>query len=173
MKISEGLDGSEWGGWGVFIASQPLLAIGWFLLVMGAPDSLVRHRTVTVHCLVRATSVQPLGFWAVDRWGALSSCCTGQSGVTPDIPMPSNFCTLTSTFALFTQSVFCSRPLALVSRCSAGSLDSPVAHRTVRWIIAERARNFSMVAGSEGARLAHRTVSGAPKISTIKSFCSN
>jgi hypothetical protein len=69
----------------------------------GAPsDSPVRHRTVTVHCQVRATSAQPLGFGAVDRWGALSSCCTGQSGATPDSLVPSDFCTLTSAFALFT-----------------------------------------------------------------------
>jgi hypothetical protein len=47
---------------------------------MGAPDSLVAHRTVTVHCAVRATSARPLGFGAVDRWGALSFCCIGQSG---------------------------------------------------------------------------------------------
>jgi hypothetical protein len=80
MKNSEYLDGSEWGGWGVFIASQPLLVVGWFLLAMGAPDNSVRHRTVTVHCPVHATSVQPLGFRAVDRWRCLSSSCTGQSG---------------------------------------------------------------------------------------------
>jgi hypothetical protein len=69
---------------------------------MGAPDSLVRHRTITMHCPVRATSAQLLGFRAVDRWSALSSCCTGQSGATPDSPVPSNFCALTSAFALFT-----------------------------------------------------------------------
>jgi hypothetical protein len=40
----------------------------------GAPlDSPVR-------CSVRATSAQPLGFGEVDHWGALSFCCTGQSG---------------------------------------------------------------------------------------------
>jgi hypothetical protein len=31
------------------------------------PDSPVRHQTITMHCPVRATSVQPLGFRAVDR----------------------------------------------------------------------------------------------------------
>jgi hypothetical protein len=55
---------------GVFIASQPLLAVGWFLMAMGAPDSPVCHRTVTVHCPMRATSAQPLGFGAVDHWAA-------------------------------------------------------------------------------------------------------
>jgi hypothetical protein len=47
---------------------------------MGAPDS-------PVHCPVRATSVQPLGFGAVDRWIRLSSSFTGQSGGTPDSPV--------------------------------------------------------------------------------------
>jgi hypothetical protein len=55
-----------------------------------------------MHCPVRATSAQPLGFGAVDRWGALSSCCTGQSGATLDSLVPSEFCALTSAFALFT-----------------------------------------------------------------------
>jgi hypothetical protein len=39
---------------------------------MGAPDSLVRHRTVAVHCPVRATSAQPLGFGAVDFYALTS-----------------------------------------------------------------------------------------------------
>jgi hypothetical protein len=47
---------------------------------MGALNSPVRHRTVTVHCPARATSAQPLGFGAVDRWGRLSSSYTGQFG---------------------------------------------------------------------------------------------
>jgi hypothetical protein len=50
------------------------------LLAMGARDSPVSHRTVTVHCPVRATSARPLGFGIVDRWSPLSFCCTGQSG---------------------------------------------------------------------------------------------
>jgi hypothetical protein len=50
----------------------------------------------TVHCPVRATSAQPLGFGAFDHWGALSSCCTGQSGATPYSPVPSDFPVLTS-----------------------------------------------------------------------------
>jgi hypothetical protein len=34
----------------------------------------------TVHCLVRATSAQPLGFRAGRPLEPLSSCCIGQSG---------------------------------------------------------------------------------------------
>jgi hypothetical protein len=40
---------------------------------------------------VRATSAQPLGFGVVDRWRRLSSSCTGQSGATPDSPVPFDF----------------------------------------------------------------------------------
>jgi hypothetical protein len=111
---------------------QPLPSRWQKLLAMGAPDSLVRHRTVIVHCPVRAMSAQPLGFRAVDRWRCLSSSCTGEFGATPNSLVPSDFCTLTSVVALFTTERFCSRPLAPVSRCSAGSPDSPVAHQTVR-----------------------------------------
>jgi hypothetical protein len=43
------------------------------------PDSPMRHRTTTVHCPVRATPAQPLGFGAGRPLEPLSSCCTGQS----------------------------------------------------------------------------------------------
>jgi hypothetical protein len=61
---------------------------------MGAPDSPVR-RHVT----------QSLGFRANSTVGALSSCGTGQSGATPDSPVPSDFVALTSVVALFTWQV--------------------------------------------------------------------
>jgi hypothetical protein len=70
------------------------------LLAMDAPDSPVRHQTGTVHCPVHATSAYPLGFRAVDRWSALSSSCTRQSGATPDSPVPSDFVALTSVAIL-------------------------------------------------------------------------
>jgi hypothetical protein len=63
------------------IYSPQLLPSRWQrLLAMGAPNSVVAHRTVTVHCPVHAMSARPLGFGAVDRWSVLSSYCTGQSG---------------------------------------------------------------------------------------------
>jgi hypothetical protein len=55
---------------------------------MGAPDSPVRHQTLTVQCLVRRHVTQPLGFGARTIVGALSSCGIGQSGATPDSPVP-------------------------------------------------------------------------------------
>jgi hypothetical protein len=106
----------EWRWLGVFIASNHFLAVGW-------PCCRWAHRTTTVYCPMRATSARPLGFGAVDRWNPLSFCCTRQSGATPD--MSGDLWLLRSDFyrALFTIVHLCSRPSALVSRCSAGSPD--------------------------------------------------
>jgi hypothetical protein len=89
---------------------------------MGALDSPVRHRTGTVPCPVHRHVTQPLGFRAESTVGALPFCGTGQSGAS--LTFCSDFCA-----ALF---ICLSRPLRAGSRCSAGSPDSPVAHRTVR-----------------------------------------
>jgi hypothetical protein len=78
---------------------------------MGAPDSLVR-------CHV----TQLLGFGAGSTIAALSSCGTGQSGA--PLTSCSDFCRDTIYFAESTVGADC--------RCSAGTSDSPVAHRTVR-----------------------------------------
>jgi hypothetical protein len=64
---------------------------------MGALDSPVHHRTGTVRCPVRRHVTQLLGFGAKSTVGALSACGTGQSGATPDSPVPSDFAALTST----------------------------------------------------------------------------
>jgi hypothetical protein len=109
---------------GGIYSPQPLPNCWQRLLAMGTPDSPVRHRTIFVHCSVRATSARPLGFGAVDHWRHLYFCCTGPSGATPDSPVTSDFCALTSVAALFRTVVFCSRQLA----CS--SPKSPVAHQT-------------------------------------------
>jgi hypothetical protein len=82
-------------------------------------------------------------------------------------------CPLTSALWLLACTVhrgrcFCSRSLALESRCSATSPDSPVAHRTVRWIIAERALEFPRVAGFELYGLVHR--SGGTPDSPVRHF---
>jgi hypothetical protein len=99
---------------GGFIAPNRFLAVGkdcwrW------------AHRTATMHCSVRATSAQPLGFGAVDRWSHLSSSCTGQYGATPDSPMPSDFCRGTVHH--------CSSVQLIVG---AQGVVAPLAHRTVR-----------------------------------------
>jgi hypothetical protein len=81
---------------GGIYSPQPLPSRWLTLLSMGAPDSPVVHRTVVVHCPVRATSARPLGFGAIDRWNPLSFCYTGQSGATPDSAVTSDFYALTS-----------------------------------------------------------------------------
>jgi hypothetical protein len=86
---------------GGIYSPQPLPSCWQRRLAMGAPDSPV--------C---ATSARPLGFGAVDRWRHLSFCCIGQTGATPDSPVTSDFCALTSVTALFRTVAFCSRPLA-------------------------------------------------------------
>jgi hypothetical protein len=64
---------------------------------MGAPDSLVRHRTDTVGCPVRRPRHPTVRVQSeVDRWSFVSllhrtvRCYTGQSGATPDSPVPSD-----------------------------------------------------------------------------------
>jgi hypothetical protein len=115
-----------WMRWlGGIYSPQPLPSRWWSLLAMGAPDSPVR-----------ATLARPLGSGAVDCWSALSSYCTGQSG---DLWLLSWHYS-----SLF---IVSDDRCRAGSRCSAGSPDSPVVHRTVRWIIAERASEFLRVAG--------------------------
>jgi hypothetical protein len=84
----------------------------------GAPQ------TVTMHCPMRAMSVQPLGFGAVDRWGRLSSSCTGQSGATPDSLVPSDFCASVYVAALLRTVPFAESTVGAGSRCSTGSPDN-------------------------------------------------
>jgi hypothetical protein len=114
---------------------------------MGAPDSLVRHRIGTVPCPVRHHVTQPLGFGAGRPLEALFSCGIGQSGATPDSPMPSNFAALTSARHCSILFICAESTVGADSCCSAGTPDSPVAHRTVRRIIVERAVEFPRVAG--------------------------
>jgi hypothetical protein len=122
----------------------------WWLGVFIAPTSKTTvgegccrwaHRTVqcaTGHCPVRQPRHPTVRVLTVSIVGALTSWAIGQSGVAPD-----SHCSLSgapSGAALTLRELFahcsrCRRPLestvALGSRCSAGTLDSPVTHRTV------------------------------------------
>jgi hypothetical protein len=126
---------------------------------MGAPD--------TVRCASHVT--QPLGFWRfrpLELWhlGAPDSHCSlssAPSSVALTLRELSAHC---SAFA----GVRWSGPLRW-SRCSAGTPDSHVAHRTVRWIIAEqRLRNPKVkssactVPGAPDTVRWHTGQSGAP-----------
>jgi hypothetical protein len=105
---------------GGIYSPQPLPSCWWSLLVMGALDNLMAHWTVTVHCLVRATSARPLGFGAIDRWSRLSFCSTGQFG---DLwLLCSDFCRGTVHHCSSEQSIV-----------GAQGAVAPLAHRTVWW----------------------------------------
>jgi hypothetical protein len=113
---------------GVFIAPTTKPTVGVGLLSMGAPDSPVRQPR---HPTVRVLTILIVG--------ALTSWCTGQSGAAPDM-----YCSLSAApsgaaLTLRELSAHCAllrRPLestvALGSRCSAGTPDSPVNYSGAR-----------------------------------------
>ena len=68
----------EVAGWVVFIATKQNMAVGEALLAMGA----------TGQCPVCRHFILPLGLGASRPLEVLSSCGTGQSGATPDSPVP-------------------------------------------------------------------------------------
>jgi hypothetical protein len=72
-----GLPHLEVAGWGGIYSHQPNCSCWRRLLAKGAPDSPVRCHVIL-----------SLGPGAGRPLEALSSCGTGQSGVTPDIPVP-------------------------------------------------------------------------------------
>jgi hypothetical protein len=160
MHCCECLDGWSGGGWEVFIAPNHQFNRWGRLLSMGAPDS--------VRCASHLT--QPLGFWRFRSLElclhvALDSLVTHRT-CTVHCPVRLLAAALTlrelsahcSTFA----GVRCSRPLRW-SRCSAGAPNSPVAHRTIRWIIAERRLRNPKLKSLELYGLVHRTLSnGTP-----------
>jgi hypothetical protein len=131
--------GCQWMRWLGGIYSLQSLPSRWLsLLAMGTLDSPVAHQTCIVHWPMRATSARSLGFGANRSLEPLSCSCTGQSSATPDMSIDlwlccSDFAAHYSCYCLLLQTT-----VAPVSRCSAGSPDMPGAHRTVRWIRAER-----------------------------------
>jgi hypothetical protein len=114
-------------------------------MAVGEGCCRMAHRTVrctTGHCLVR----QPCHPTVRIRPLELLTCGPPDSPVvhwTVTVHCPVRLLTpaLTSARACTHCSVslfLCRRPLALFSRYSAGTPDSPVLHRTIQWIIAER-----------------------------------
>jgi hypothetical protein len=133
-----------WGGWGYLYPQPPQsgrwkAAVAWRTGQSGAP----------------ATSA--------DRWGstvgALTYGASGLSGGAPD-----RSCRLSG--APTTRALTLARTVAhwmwLQSTVARKVAVAPLAHRTVRWIIAERPWNFPKVASSASSALVHRTLSGAP-----------
>jgi hypothetical protein len=120
MRCLKNLDALNSGGWGVFIAPTTKTAVGEGCYPVHEP----RHPTV------RVLTVSTIG--ALTSWGA------GQSGAALDRHCSLSGAPSSAALTLRELSTHCSRcrrPLestvALLSRCSAGTLDSPVTHRTV------------------------------------------
>jgi hypothetical protein len=106
---------------------------------MGAP---VRHRTGTVGCLVPRHVTQLLGFGAR---ATLELCPLAA----PNSQTPLWLAALTSVVVLCCTVHLSESTVARWIFVAAGTPDSQVAHRTVQWIIAERAWVFSRVAASD------------------------
>jgi hypothetical protein len=134
--LAENLDALKCGGWGVFIALTTKMVVG---------EGFCRraHRT---ECASHVT--QPLGFdrWISDMWGHRTvRWCTRQSLFTVwcAICACSDFCarnprTVAHCSPFADDRWRCSRYSAWHTGQSGATPDSPVLHRTVRWIIAER-----------------------------------
>jgi hypothetical protein len=160
MRCLKNLDTSSGGGWGVFIAPTTKPTVGEVVCRWA-------HRTVrcaTGHCPVHQPRHPTVRVLAVLTVGALTSWGTGQSGAASDkhcslSGAPSGVC---SDSARTVRALFTLQPtVALASRCSAGTLDSPMAHRTVRWIIAEPGLRNPKVKSWSRSPLVHQTLSGA------------
>jgi hypothetical protein len=165
---AENLDAMNEGWMGVFIAPTTKMAVG---------DGFCRraHRTVrctTGHCPMRqprhpTVRVRSLELWLV---GPPDGPVVHQTGPV-DCPVRLLAPALTSARAgahCSALNAFCRRPLARSSRCSTSTPDSPVLHRTVRWIIAERPPKFPKLASSASISLVHRTLSGGTPDSPVR-----
>jgi hypothetical protein len=118
-----GLPHFEVAGWGGIYSHQPNCSRWRRLLAMGAPDSPVRHRTVSGapprHPIVRAWSCSTVGGFVL-MWHQTVRCDTGQSGA--PLTKCSDFCRIHCS-VLFTIRVDCCTQIVVAS----------LVHRTVRW----------------------------------------
>jgi hypothetical protein len=116
----------EMAGWGGIYSHQPICSHWGKTVVDGhTGQSGVRQPR---HPIVRVLTVSTVG--------ALTSCRTGQSGATLErycslsgVPLTHALTSARTVHALFT---LLQTTVALDSRCSAGTPDSPVEHWTVR-----------------------------------------
>jgi hypothetical protein len=147
----ENLDAIECGVVGVFIAPTTKI---WPL------EGCCRMAHQTVRCATRhrpvrqprqqTVGVRPLELWLV---GPLGCPVVHRTGLV-DCPMRQLrvLCPMRAQARIKCVTVDrCARS----SRCSAGTPDSPVLHRTVRWIIAERPSIFPKVRSSAVSALVH------------------
>jgi hypothetical protein len=108
------------------------------------------------HPPVRAWSWSTVGGFVLMRHRTVR-CYTGQFGA------PLTICS-DIWIALFTLQ---SRPLRAGSRCLTGAPDSPVAHRTVWWIIAELRLENPRLRSLSWFTLVHRTLFGGTPDSLV------
>jgi hypothetical protein len=125
----------EWRWLGVFIAPTTNSTVG---------EAVYRwaHRIVrcaTRHCPVCQPRHPTVRVLTVSTVGALTFWCIEQSGAAPDRHCSLSDAPSGAALTLHELSAHCSRcrrPLeltvALASRCTGGTSDNPVAHRTVR-----------------------------------------
>jgi hypothetical protein len=133
----------------------------WWLGVFIAKTTKV---VVGEGCCRKTVRVRPLELWQV---GPPDSPVVHRTG-----PVHCPVCLLALLWLLRAQArtvhVHCSLLQTTVgadSHCSAGTPDSPVLHRTVRWIIAEWLPKGPKLASLSWSTLVHRTLSGgAPDI---------
>jgi hypothetical protein len=159
--MAENLDALKCGGWRVFIAPTTKMAVG---------EAVCRWAHRTVQCASHVT--QPLGFdrWSSDSWDPrIVQWCTGQSLFT----RPMRLLTLLWLCARCprTVHVHCSllqTTVGAVAVAPHGTPDSPVLHRTVRWVIAEWLSKNPKLSSSELISLVHRTLSGGTPDSPVR-----
>jgi hypothetical protein len=132
------------------------------LLSHGAPDSLVRHRTLSG---APATSAS--------RWGSTVGALTcGAFGLSDGAPDRSCRLFGAPTARALTLARTVAHWMRLQMTVAREVAVAPLAHRTVRWIIAERPLKFPKVASSASSALVHRTVRCARPGCLWVDFCS-
>jgi hypothetical protein len=156
---AENLDALKCGGWGGIYSPNHQNDRWWGLLSYGAPDSMVRHRTLS-----GAPATSP-GRW-VPTVGASDNGATGQSGGAPDrsssLSGAPSGPALTSARADAHCSVslfLCRWPLARVAVAPFGTPDSPVNYSGATSPNSRRWRVWSWVPWCTGhCPVGHRTV---------------
>jgi hypothetical protein len=157
MRCLKNLDTWSGGGWGVFIAPTTNSTVG---------EAVCRWAHRTVRCASHVT--QPLGFWRfrpLELWhlGASDSLVPHRTGTV--------HC-LVCLLALLWLCANCLRTVHVAGDRWCWLLRSvavaPLAHRTVRWIIAERLSRNLKVKSLRQSPLVHRTLSGGTPDSPVR-----
>jgi hypothetical protein len=167
MKTSKDLEAWSCGGWGGIYSPQPPISRWGRLLSMGAPDSPMRHRTLSDapprHPTVRVREQLTVWGFVLLRHRTVR-CHTGQVLFT--VRCASDFC---SDFcrALLRTVAFAKSVVALDSHCSAGAPGSPVNYSGARLEKPESGWFELYGPGAPDTVRWHTGLSGAPFLSTL------